>query len=101
MEWPLLIPRNLSVETTFNLATIKGAKVNMKKDTVHIAEGSESSLATVDTLQPSMVAAARHDSVTDISFHSTPADIDTFIIDRIIRNRNGKSFSVIVDDLAE
>ncbi|KAJ4988123.1 amidohydrolase [Stagonosporopsis vannaccii] len=95
---PRTVPDSLSVEAAFNLATVKGAEaVNMRKDIGRITEGYRADLVIFDALSPSMVAAAQHDPVAAIVLHSTPADIDTVIVDGIVRKRNGKLLSVTVD----
>jgi len=98
---PRTVPDSLSVEAAFNLATVKGAEAtNMSKDVGRIAEGFKADLVIFDALSPSMVAAAQHDPVAAIILHSTPADIDTVIIDGVIRKRNGKLLPVMVDAAA-
>lgn len=98
---PRTIPQNLSVEAAYNLATIKGAEaVNMGNTIGRIAEGYKADLVIFDALSPSMVAAAQHDPVAAILLHSTPADIETVIIDGVVRKRAGKLLPVEVDSAA-
>lgn len=98
---PRTVPKNLSVEAAFNLATIKGAEAaNMSNEIGRIAEGFKADLVVFDALSPSMVAAAQHDPVASIILHSTPADIDTVIVDGIIRKKDGKLLPVSVDEAA-
>jgi cytosine/adenosine deaminase-related metal-dependent hydrolase len=98
---PRTVPENLSVEAAFNLATIKGAEAaNMSNEVGRIAEGYKADLVIFDALSPSMVAAAQHDPVASIILHSTPADIDTVIVDGIIRKEGGKLLPVSVDGAA-
>lgn len=98
---PRSIPDSLSVEAAFNLATIKGAKaVRLSKNIGRVAEGFRADLVVFDALSPSMVAAAQHDPVAAIVLHSSPADIDTVIIDGIVRKRGGVLLPVAVDDAA-
>jgi hypothetical protein len=83
------------------LATIKGAEAaNMSNEVGRIAEGYKADLVIFDALSPSMVAAAQHDPVASIILHSTPADIDTVIVDGIIRKEGGKLLPVSVDGAA-
>jgi hypothetical protein len=99
---PRTIPQNLSVEAAFNLATVKGAEaVNMSKEIGRIAEGYKADIVVFDGLSPSMVGAAQHDPVAAVILHSTPADIETVIIDGIIRKQNGKLLTVTVDAAAQ
>ncbi|KAF3049561.1 hypothetical protein E8E11_005672 [Didymella keratinophila] len=98
---PRTIPENLSVETAFNLATIKGAEAtNMVNEVGRIAEGFKADLVIFDALSPAMVAAAQHEPVASIILHSTPADIDTVIVNGIIRKKDGKLLPVSVDGVA-
>lgn len=99
---PRTIPDSLSVEAAFNLATIKGAEaIHMSKEIGRIAEGYKADVVIFDALSPSMVAAAQHDPVASIILHSTPADIDTVIVDGIIRKRDGRLLPVTVDGAAK
>ena len=99
---PRTIPDSLSVEAAFNLATIKGAEaIHMSKEIGRIAEGYKADVVIFDALSPSMVAAAQHDPVASIILHSTPAHIDTVIVDGIIRKRYGRLLPVTVDGAAK
>jgi cytosine/adenosine deaminase-related metal-dependent hydrolase len=98
---PRTIPKSLSVEAAFNLATIKGAEAaSLSKEVGRIAEGFKADLVIFDALSPSMVAAAQHDPVASVVLHSTPADIETVIVDGIIRKKDGKLLPVALDDAA-
>jgi cytosine/adenosine deaminase-related metal-dependent hydrolase len=95
---PRTLPENLSVEAAFNLATVKGAEaVRMQDQIGRIAEGYKADLVIFDALSPGMVGAAQHDPVAAVISHSSPADIDTVIVDGIIRKRDGKLLPVDVD----
>ncbi|KAL1591356.1 hypothetical protein SLS60_012055 [Paraconiothyrium brasiliense] len=99
---PRTMPENLSVEAAFNLATVKGAEaVGMGQDIGRIAEGSKADLVIFDALSPSMVGAAQHDPVAAIILHSSPADIESVIIDGIFRKKDGQLLSVEVDPSAK
>lgn len=96
------VPENLSVEAAFNLATTKGAEAaNMGNEIGRIAEGFKTDLVIFDALSPSMVAAAQHDPVAGIILHSTLADIDTVIVDGILRKKDVKLLPVSVDEAAQ
>jgi cytosine/adenosine deaminase-related metal-dependent hydrolase len=98
---PRTIPENLTVQAAFNLATIKGAEAaNMVNEVGRIAEGFNADLVIFDALSPAMVAAAQHDPVASIILHSTSADIDTVIVDGIIRKKDGKLLHMYVDEAA-
>lgn len=95
---PRTLPANLSVEAAFNLATIKGAEAfNMSKEIGRVAEGYNADLAIFDALTPSMLGAAQHDPVAAIILHSNPGDIDTVIVDGIVRKENGALLPVAVE----
>lgn len=87
-----------SVEEAYNLATIRGAHaMKMADQTGSIAEGKLADLVIFDANTPSMVCASAHDPVAAIILHSSPADIDTVIIDGVIRKHNGKLVDVELD----
>ncbi|KAF1831598.1 Metallo-dependent hydrolase [Decorospora gaudefroyi] len=99
---PSSLPESLSVEAAFNLATVKGAEAtNMRNEIGRIAEGYKADLVVFDAMSPSMVGAAQHDPVAAIILHSSPADIDTVIIDGIVRKKDGKLLPVRVDESAK
>jgi cytosine/adenosine deaminase-related metal-dependent hydrolase len=96
------LPESLSVEATFNLATIKGAEaVRMEKDIGRIAEGYKADLVVFDGLTPAMVCAAQYDPVAAIILHSSPADIDLVMADGVVRKKDGAILPVDVDALAK
>jgi cytosine/adenosine deaminase-related metal-dependent hydrolase len=95
---PRALPDTLSVEAAFNLATIKGAEALRMSDQIgRIAEGYKADLVIFDALSPSMVGGAQHDPVAAVLLHSSPADIETVIVDGIVRKRDGKLLPVPVD----
>jgi cytosine/adenosine deaminase-related metal-dependent hydrolase len=99
---PRTLPDSLSVEAAFNLATIKGAEaVRMSDQIGRIAEGYKADLVIFDALSPAMVAGAQHDPVAAVMLHSSPADIETVIVDGVIRKRDGKLLPVTVEETAK
>lgn len=99
---PRSLPSSLSVEAAFNLATIKGAEaVRMEDQIGRIAEGYKADLVIFDALSPSMVGAAQHDPVAAVILHSSPADIETVIVDGIVRKRNWQLLPVKIDEAAK
>ncbi|KAH7390954.1 hypothetical protein DE146DRAFT_150289 [Phaeosphaeria sp. MPI-PUGE-AT-0046c] len=99
---PRSLPASLSVEAAFNLATVKGAEaVRMQDHIGRIAEGYKADLVIFDALSPSMVGAAQHDPVAAVILHSSPADVETVIIDGIVRKRDGKLLAVKTDGAAK
>jgi cytosine/adenosine deaminase-related metal-dependent hydrolase len=98
---PEPLPESLNVEAAFNLATIKGAEaVNMSGEIGRIAENFKADLTIFDALSPSMVGAAQHDPVAAIILHSSPADIETVIVDGIVRKKDGRLLPIQVDSNA-
>jgi cytosine/adenosine deaminase-related metal-dependent hydrolase len=99
---PRTIPESLSVEAAFNLATVKGAEaVNMSSEIGRIAEGYKADLVIFDAMSPAMIGAAQHDPIAAVILHSSPADIDTVIVDGVVRKSGGKLLPVQVDDAAK
>ena len=97
---PRRLPDNLSVESAFNLATIKGAEAIQMGDVIgRIAEGYKADLVVFDALSPSMIGAAQHDPVAAVILHSNPGDIQVVMIDGIIR-KNGTLSPIEVDEAA-
>lgn len=62
-----------------------------------IAEGKMADLVIFDANSPAMVCAGVHDPVAAIVIHSSPADVDTVIIDGIVRKQNGNLVDVKPD----
>ena len=88
-----------SVEEAFNLATIRGAHAMKMEDQIgSIGEGKLADLVIFDANSPSMVCAGVHDPVAAIILHSSPADVDTVIVDGIVRKRDGKLLIVQLDE---
>jgi cytosine/adenosine deaminase-related metal-dependent hydrolase len=84
-------PRELTIklEEAFNLGTIQGARaVNMEKQIGSIAEGKLADIIVFDTQSPAMVCAAEENPLAAVLLHSSVRDIETVIIDGIIRKEN-------------
>ena len=92
------LSNDLSVEAAFNLATVKGAEaVRMEREIGRIEQGFKADLIIFDALSPSMLGAAQHDPVAAIILHSSPADIETVIVNGVVRKENGSLAPVTVD----
>ena len=63
-----------------------------------IAEGKLADLVIFDASGPSMICAAQHDPVAAVILHSSPADVETVIVDGIVRKRGGKLQDVSLDE---
>lgn len=99
---PRRLPESLSVEAAFNLATVQGAKAcRMEKEIGRIAEAYRADLVVFDALSPGMIGAAQHHPVAAVILHSSPADIETVIVDGVVRRNNGKLLPVSVDGTAK
>lgn len=86
-------PRELTIklEEAFNLGTIQGARaVNMEDKLGSISEGKLADIIVFDTQSPSMVCAAEENPLAAVLLHASVRDIDTVIIDGIIRKENKK-----------
>ena len=89
---------NVKAAEVFNLATIKGARaVGMESEIGSIAEGKRADLVIWDATSPSMLAAAAHDPVAAIVGHSSVGDVETVIVDGVVRKEGGKLKAVEVE----
>lgn len=77
------------LEQAFNLGTIKDARaVGMSSEIESLAEGKLADIVIFDALSPGMVFAASHDPVAAIVLHSSFRDVDTVIVDGIVRKES-------------
>ncbi|KAJ6256350.1 5-methylthioadenosine/S-adenosylhomocysteine deaminase [Drechslerella dactyloides] len=84
-----------TVEDAFNLATIKGARAcKMEGQIGSIAEGKLADLIIFDGQSPAMVCGAVKNPIASIVMHSSVKDVETVIVDGIIRKRDGKLLPV-------
>ncbi|KLJ07998.1 hypothetical protein EMPG_16540 [Blastomyces silverae] len=88
-----------SVRDVFRLATIQGAKaVRMQDQIGSLVEGKRADIVVFDALSPGMVCAAEHDPIAAIVLHASVADIETVIVDGVVRKRGGKLVKVAVEE---
>jgi cytosine/adenosine deaminase-related metal-dependent hydrolase len=88
-----------TVEEAFNLCTILGARALKQGDKIgSIAEGKLADLVIFDANSPAMVCATVHDPVAAIVLHSSPADVETVIVDGIVRKKDARLVDVKLDD---
>ncbi|EDN03143.1 conserved hypothetical protein [Histoplasma mississippiense (nom. inval.)] len=93
------LPISGSVRDVFRLATIQGAKaVRMHDQIGSLVEGKRADIVVFDALSPGMVCAAEHDPIAAIVLHASIADIETVIVDGVIRKRGGKLAKVEVEE---
>ncbi|TKA60922.1 hypothetical protein B0A55_11894 [Friedmanniomyces simplex] len=91
-----------TVEEAFNLATIRGARAaKMGDKTGSIVEGKCADLVIFSATSPCMLAAAQQDPVAAVILHSSPSDVETVIIDGVMRKKGGKLVNVAVDEKAK
>jgi cytosine/adenosine deaminase-related metal-dependent hydrolase len=85
-------PANLkgSTEQVFNLGTVQGARAVHMDQTGSLAEGKLADIVIFDASSPSMICAAEQDPVVAVVRHSSIRDIETVIIDGIVRKEAGR-----------
>ncbi|KAK6083711.1 amidohydrolase family protein [Seiridium cupressi] len=80
-----------SAEQVFNLGTLGSAKAcGLQNEIGSLKEGMKADIVIFDGETPSMLAAAAEDPVAAVVLHSNPSDIDTVIIDGVVRKEKGK-----------
>ncbi|KAJ5170038.1 Amidohydrolase 1 [Penicillium coprophilum] len=85
------------VEEVFNLGTIGGARsMGMAGQIGQIKLGAKADLVIFDTKSPSMWAAAQEDPVSAIVLHSSERDVETVIVDGVVRKEGGKLLPVSI-----
>ncbi|BDD55361.1 hypothetical protein MAP00_000888 [Monascus purpureus] len=88
---------NTSVHDVFRLGTIQGARaMNMQDEIGSLADGKLADIVIFDAHSPAMICAVEEDPVAAIVLHSSVRDIDTVIIDGVIRKRAGRLLPVTV-----
>jgi hypothetical protein len=88
------------VEHVFNLGTIGGARsMGMAGEIGQIKVGAKADLVIFDTKSPSMFVAAEEDPVSAIVLHSSERDVETVIVDGIVRKEGGKLLPVSIADI--
>ena len=80
-----------TVESAFNLATIKAARAAQKdKEIGSIEVGKFADIVLFDTNTPAMACAAEQDPVAAVVRHATTREVDTVIVGGNIRKQDGK-----------
>ncbi|OAX79155.1 hypothetical protein ACJ72_06528 [Emergomyces africanus] len=88
-----------SVRDVFRLATIQGARaVHMEDQIGNLVEGKRADIVVFDALSPGMVCAAEQDPIAAIVLHASVADIDTVIVDGVVRKRAKQLVKVGVEE---
>lgn len=92
----------IKVEEAFNLGTIQGAKaINMQDQIGSIEVGKRADIVVFDASSPGMVCAAEEDAVAAVVMHAGVSDIQTVIVDGVVRKEGGQLVDIrILDSLS-
>lgn len=94
-KWPNSIGHK--VEDVFNLGTILGAKaIGLDKDIGSLQKGKKADIVIFEGTSPNMVAVSERDPVAAIVLHSSVRDVNTVIVDGIVRKQNGQLLEVSI-----
>lgn len=75
-----------TVEDVYNLGTIKGAvAAGLAEEVGSLEVGKKADTVIFDGRTPSMISVSEHDPISAIVFHSSVRDIQTVIIDGVVR----------------
>ncbi|KFY81290.1 hypothetical protein V500_11551 [Pseudogymnoascus sp. VKM F-4518 (FW-2643)] len=75
-----------TVEDVYNLGTIKGAfAAGLAEEVGSLEVGKKADIVIFDGRTPSMISVSEHDPISAIVFHSSVRDIQTVIIDGVVR----------------
>lgn len=86
-----------TVSDVYNLGTILGARsVGMEADLGSLAVGKKADIVIFDCTTPGMLVAADRDPVAAIVLHSSIRDVETVIVDGIVRKEYGVLRQVVV-----
>ncbi|KAG7442670.1 Metallo-dependent hydrolase [Guyanagaster necrorhizus] len=86
----------LKIGEVYAMATIRAAR-SLKLNAGQLKEGALADIVVYDTLSPSMIAGAAENPVAAIMLHSSVRDVNTVIVDGIIRKRHGKLLPIELD----
>ena len=90
-------PRRVKLRTldAFNLATVRGARVvGMESEIESLVVGKKADLVIFQTDTPAMACASEEDPLVAVVRHASTREIETVIIDGIIRKANGDLMDV-------
>ena len=89
----------LTVEDVFNLGTVGGARsIGMEGEIGQLAVGMRADVIIYGTDSPAMLAAAEENPVAAVVLHSSERDIETVIVDGVIRKEGGSLVDIEVSD---
>lgn len=87
------------VQEAYNLGTIQGARsIGMEAEIGSIAVGKKADLVIFECQTPGMIVAADRDPIAAIVLHSSVRDVETVIIDGVIRKQRGVLLDADVPD---
>ncbi|KAK0236597.1 amidohydrolase [Armillaria nabsnona] len=92
------VPKELCVKIgeLYAMATIRAAR-SLKLNAGQLKEGALADIVIYDTLSSSMIAGAAENPVAAIMLHSSVRDVNTVIVDGVVRKRDGKLLPVELD----
>ena len=89
-----------TAEHVFNLGTIGGARAAGLADQIgQLKVGFKADIAVFDASSPGMLAAATEDPVAAVVLHSSIRDVETVIVDGVLRKEGGKLLEVQVPEV--
>ncbi|KAK0189934.1 amidohydrolase [Armillaria mellea] len=86
----------LKIAEVYAMATIRAAR-SLRLNAGQLKEGALADIVIYDTLSPSMIAGAAENPVAAIMLHSSVRDVNTVIVDGVVRKRDGKLLPVDLD----
>ena len=96
-EYPAVLSGG-GVEKAFNLATVEGARaLGLGGETGCIGVGKRADLVVCGTDGTNMSCVAEYDALVAVMRHSEKSDIETVIVDGVVRKEGGRLCSVEVD----
>lgn len=88
-----------TAEQAYNLGTVGGARAAGLADQVgRLRPGFKADVAVFDASSPGLLAAAAEDPVAAVVLHSSVRDVETVIVDGVVRKEGGRLCSVRVSE---
>ncbi|KAK0213672.1 hypothetical protein IW262DRAFT_1410809 [Armillaria fumosa] len=86
----------VKIGEVYAMATIRAAR-SLRLNAGQLKEGALADIVVYDTLSPSVIAGAVENPVAAIMLHSSVRDVNTVIVDGVVRKRDGKLLPVELD----